>query len=108
MGPFLGSMGVATPLECGVWLKIAAQVGLSATVCSHDVFAMHQTAFVSIVYGTLHDRDALVLLNKKAGLQYGHVECIRNAQYCLNSTWILFNLISYVQNTVSSHFKHKS
>jgi hypothetical protein len=108
MGPFLGSTGIDTPLEYGVWLKIAAQFGLSAIVCSHDAFAMHQTAFVSIVYGKLHDRDVLVLLNKKAGLQYGHVECIYDAQYCLNSNCILFNLISYVQDTVSSHFKHKS
>ena len=108
MGPFLGSMGVGTPLECGVWLKIAAQVGLSANVCSHDAFAKHQIVFVSIVYGKQHDRDALVLLNKKTGLKYGHVECIHDAQYHLNSTWILINLISCVQNTVSSHFKHKS
>jgi len=77
-------------------------------VCSHDAFATHQTAFVSFVYGKLHDRDALALLNKKADLQYGHVDCIHDAQYRLNSTWILFNPISCVQNTVSSHFKHKS
>ena len=64
--------------------------------------------FVSIVYGKLHDRDALVLLNRKAGLQYGHVECIHGTQYRLNSTCTLFNLISYVQNTVSPHSKNTS
>ena len=41
MGPFLRSKGV--------WLKTALQVGLSATVCSHDAFAMHQTAIVFTV-----------------------------------------------------------
>lgn len=77
----MGNMGVAdTPLECGVWRKTAAQVGLSAIVHSHDAFAMHQSASVSIVYGKLHDRDALLLLNIKAGLLYGHVECIHDAQ----------------------------
>jgi len=44
MGPFLGSMGVDTLLECGVWLKIATVVGLNAIVHSHDAFSMHQTA----------------------------------------------------------------
>jgi len=42
MGPFLGSMGVDTLLECGVWLNIATAVGLNAIVRSHDAFAMHQ------------------------------------------------------------------
>lgn len=101
-------MQVDTPLECGIWLTAAAQVGLSALVCCHEAFAMHQTAILLVVYRKLHHRDVSVLLNKKAGLQFGLVKCIHGTQYLPNSTWILCNLTSYVQNIVSSHSKHKS
>jgi hypothetical protein len=38
-----GGYGGDTPVECDVWLRIVAQVGLSAPACC-DEFAMHQTA----------------------------------------------------------------
>ena len=39
-----------TPMECDVWAKIAAQVGLSVPVHS-DQFSLHWTAIFSAIYG---------------------------------------------------------
>jgi hypothetical protein len=43
----LESTGVDGPVECGVWPKIAAQLGLSVPLLCRDEFAMHHTAIVS-------------------------------------------------------------
>jgi hypothetical protein len=67
------------------WLKIAAQVGLSALVHCYDELAMHQTAVCFIVYSDLHHGNVLVLLNKNAGLELGLLGCIRGAQYLKSS-----------------------
>jgi hypothetical protein len=36
----MGNMGVDAPMECSIWLKIAAQVGLSVLVLCHYECAM--------------------------------------------------------------------
>jgi hypothetical protein len=48
MGSCLGSMGVDVHVECGVWLKIAAQVGLSVLVHCHDKFVTPYCCFHSL------------------------------------------------------------
>jgi hypothetical protein len=90
MGPCLGSMGlgVEASVECGVGLKNATQVGPSAPVHYDDEFATHQTGFIpllSLPPRKLCHGDVLVLLNKNAGSQFGHVDCNYGAQYPLNS-----------------------
>ena len=41
MGPCLGSTGVDGPVECGIWPKIAAQIGPRVPLLCRDEFAMH-------------------------------------------------------------------
>ena len=77
MGPCLGSMGADTPVECSVWLKTTAQVGLPVAVL-YDEFAMHHTTIFWVIYSELNYREVLLLLNKNAGLQFGlvkHSDC---------------------------------
>jgi hypothetical protein len=76
-------MGTHTPMECGIWLKITAQVGPSAPVCC-DEFSMHKTEILMVVHIKLHHRNVLVLVSKTAGLQFVLVECIHGAQYLLD------------------------
>jgi hypothetical protein len=75
-------MGADAVVECGVWLKLAAEVGPSVPIPCCVEFAMHQTVIFLVVYGELHHEDLLGHLSKNVGLQFGHVECILGAQ-CL-------------------------
>ena len=75
MGPHLGSMGVDKSVECGVWLKVAAQVGLVAQVRC-DEFLMHQTAviLVKVLVNGLALWNILIVVS--CGLRFGLVEYI--------------------------------
>jgi hypothetical protein len=70
-------------MECSVWPKTAAQVGLSVLVLCHYEYVMQETAIFFAVYGELHQGGILVLLNKNTGFQFGLVEHIPGAQYLL-------------------------
>jgi len=56
--------------KSGVWLKIAAQVGVSAQACCHEEFATHQTNIFLVINGKLHHDSILILLNKNGGLTF--------------------------------------
>lgn len=49
---------------------------------------MPQSGIFLVVYCELHYGGILVLLNKNAGLQFGHVEHIPGAQYMLGEKYI--------------------
>jgi hypothetical protein len=51
------STAVASLVECGVWLKTAAHIGLIVPVSGHDEFSMHQTPIFFVIYGKLHQGD---------------------------------------------------
>lgn len=53
-------------MECGVWLRIAAEFGSSVLVHCGEFF-LHQTAILLYVYGKTHHRDFLGFVNKNAG-----------------------------------------
>ena len=42
-------------MECGVWLKIAAHIGLMVPVSCHDEFSMHQISIFLVINGKLHN-----------------------------------------------------
>jgi len=69
--------------KCGVWLKIAAQVGVSAQECCHDEFAKYQTNIFLVIYGKLHYDGIFILLNNNGGLKFHLVECIQTVKYLL-------------------------
>jgi hypothetical protein len=79
-------------VECGVWIKISAQVGLSTKACCHYKFATHQTTIFLVIYGKLYHGGVLILLNKNAGLQFHLAECIPPAQYLHGQKEITFVL----------------
>lgn len=83
MGPYLGSMGADTPVECSVWLKTTSQVWLHVSV-HYDEFAMHHTTIFWAIYSEVNCREVLWLLNKNAGLQFGPLKHSDCAQYILD------------------------
>jgi hypothetical protein len=50
MMPCPESTGVDAHVICGVWLKIAVQVGPNAPVHCHNEFAMQKTAIFLVLY----------------------------------------------------------
>lgn len=50
MVPCPESTGADAHVECGIWLKIAVQVGRNAQVHCHDEFAMQETAIFLVVH----------------------------------------------------------
>jgi len=71
-----GSMSVhysiSTPVECGVWLKIAVLFGFSVSVHCHNEFPMHHTAIFLVIYCILLHGNILILLNKITGFEHIH------------------------------------
>jgi hypothetical protein len=82
-------MGVDIPVECDACLKTAAQVGPNVPVCCHDEFAM-TVQFPWLANGELLHRDLLVLVNKNAALQFGHVQKSDKHHLCLASNFVHF------------------
>jgi hypothetical protein len=54
----MGITWVESPVECGVWLRIAAEFGSSVLVHCGEFF-LHQTAMLFYVCGDMHRRDCL-------------------------------------------------
>jgi hypothetical protein len=82
-------------VECGVWLKIAAQFGPNAPVHCREEFAMQQTAIFVVVYSELHHGDISVLFSKNSGLHFGLMEHIHGAHYFPNTVWIIFDQVPW-------------
>jgi chromosome condensin MukBEF ATPase and DNA-binding subunit MukB len=79
MGGCVGSTGVDTNVEFGVWLKTTAQVGPIVLRLCYDKVATHKTAIFCVIYGKLRHTVALVLLNKNVGLLSDLLECTHGA-----------------------------
>jgi len=56
---------IGLPVEYGVWLRIAAEVGSSVLVYCGEFF-LHQSAMLLYVCDKMHHRDCLGLVNKNA------------------------------------------
>jgi hypothetical protein len=84
MGTCLGSTGDDASVECGVRLKIAAEVGSNVPVHCHDEFASYQIVIFLVICGKLHHRDIIALINKNGGLQCGLVAHNHGAQFLVD------------------------